>query len=244
MKIPDYADPATFNPARRQTIDWINERISAGVQPTYFISAQFRCPSEMGSHRANCTDVSHAAMRQYAWAERRRKDPDFFAKDVRDVANKLQRVLWCPPTASSRSCKARSVPTLWFTEKGVHQYHVHILIPDPVNVAATAAAIEHAWRRQLTPLCRCLSNSQQSVDVQPIYDLPGLIQYCTKQVTATNPVIDYEASKLPVPAPSLRPASRSRSYHPVAGKPRPAVQWPPATVQAFKAGHNWTPASK
>ncbi len=236
MKIPYYADPATFNPARRQTIDWVYRQFSAGFDPKYFISAHFRCPTEMGSHRAKSTDVSTKALKEYAWAERRRTDPDFFARDVRDVANKLQRVLWCPASASSRSTKAFSVPTLWFIEKGVLQYHVHVLIPDPLNAAPTAAAIERAWRRQLTPLCRCLSQSQRSVDVQAIDDLRGMVHYCTKQVTATNAVIDYQASKLPAPASSLRSTSRPRSYHAVACKPRPEVQWPPATVQAFKAG--------
>ncbi|MEI6829394.1 MAG: hypothetical protein WCK64_06010 [Synechococcaceae cyanobacterium ELA445] len=236
MKIPYYADPATFNPARRQTIDWVNRQFSAGFCPKYFISAHFRCPTEMGSHRAGSTDVSTKALNEYAWAERRRNDPDFFARDVRDVANKLQRVLWCPASASSRSTKAFSVPTLWFIEKGVLQYHVHVLIPDPVNVAPTAAAIERAWRQQLTPLCRCLSQSQRSVDVQAIYDLQNLTWYCTKQVTAINPVIDYAASKLSAPPTSLRQPRQPRSYPSVARKPRPEVQWPPATVQVFKTG--------
>jgi hypothetical protein len=236
MTIPYYADPATFNPARRQTIDWVNRQFSAGFDPKYFISAHFRCPTEMGSHRAGTKDVSPEAMRRFGWAQRRRNDPDFFARDVRNVASKLQKVLWCPASASSRATKAFSVPTLWFIEKGVLQYHVHVLIPDPVNVAPTAAAIERAWRRQLTPLCRCLSQSQRSVNVQAIDDLRGVVHYCTKQVTATNPVIDYSASKFPAPQPSLNQPRQPRSYPSVARKPHPEVQWPPATVQAFKAG--------
>lgn len=236
MSIPYFADPATFNPARRQTIDWVYRQFSNGFQPAYFISAHFRCPTEMGSHRAGSEDVSPEAMRQFAWAERRRNNPDFFARDVRDVSNKLQRVLWSPPTASTRSTKASSVPTLWFIEKGIQQFHVHVLIPEPRNVARTAEAIERAWRRQLTPLCRCLSQSQQSVKVKAIYNLEKLIWYCTKQVTATNAVVDYVASRLPAPAPSVRSPRQPRSYPSIARKPRPEVQWPPATVQSFKTG--------
>jgi hypothetical protein len=227
MSIPDYADPATFNPARRQTIDWVDRQFSAGFCPTYFISAHFRCPTESGTHRASSRDVSPKAIRQYAWADRRRNDPDFFARDVRDVANKLQRVLWCPPKASARASKVISAPTLWFIEKGLQQFHVHVLIPDPVNVVPTAEAIECAWRRQLTPLCRCLSQSQRSVYVKAIYNLRGLVDYCTKQVTATNAVIDYQASKFPAPQPSVMPSRQPRSYHAVARTPRPPVQWPP-----------------
>jgi len=241
MTIPYYADPATFNPARRQTIDWVNRQFFQGFQPTYFISAHFRCPTEMGSHRAGSTDVSTKALKEYSWAERRRNDPDFIASDVRDVRNKLQRVLWSPPSASNRDCKACSVPTLWFIEKGVLQYHVHVLIPDPRNVARNSASIERAWRYRLAPLCRCLSQSQQSVDVKAIYDLRGLVHYCTKQVTATNAVIDYSAPCLSVP-PAFR-VTTTRRYRNVAPKPRPDLQWPPLDVQHFKAGRNWPHAS-
>jgi hypothetical protein len=109
----------------------------------------------------------------------------------------------------------------------LQQFHVHALIPDPRNASRTAASIERAWRCQLAPLCRCLSQSQRSVKVRAIYDLRGLVYYCTKQVTATNAVIDYQASRLPAPAPSVRSTTRPRSYHSVAHKPRPQVQWPP-----------------
>jgi len=51
MSIPYYADPATFNPARRQTIDRVDRQLSAGFCPTYFISAHFRCPTEVSLNK-------------------------------------------------------------------------------------------------------------------------------------------------------------------------------------------------
>lgn len=244
MAIPNYDNPASFNPARLQTIDWIQRQLQAGFQPKWFISAHFRCPTETGNHRTGSKDVSAKALRQYSWAVRRRNDPDFFSKDVGDLSNKLQNVLWWSDSDSVRKSKTNSMPTLWVVEKGVLQYHVHLLIPDPYNVAHSAEGIERAWRRKLVPMCRCLSNSNRSVKAVAIGNLPGLLNYVTKQVTASYPAVDYKASTLNAPPPSLKPSSRPRAIHYLAPKPRPDIHWPPQSVQEFKAGRNWSPASR
>jgi hypothetical protein len=205
-----YSHPTT-NRAQAQTLHWIERQIAAGFSPTWFLSAHFRSSTETGSHRAGSTDVSAHAIRQYISTERKRNDLEQINKDTRDASNKLQRVLWGTPRGSGRKYRANAAPTLWVVEKGISQYHVHILIPDPSSVNATAAAIDRAWRQQLVPNCRCLSSSAQSIKVVPINDLTGLLGYITKQVTDTYPAIDYLASTLPAtPASALRPP-RQRS---------------------------------
>lgn len=228
-------DPATFNPSRRAAIDWIHQQVAAGFKPVWFVSAHFRRPTETGTHRDGSTDLSDRAMRLYKWNCHRRNDVDLVSGEAVAVSHKLQRYLWSSRPLSRTERNRNLVPTLIVAERGEDTHHLHLLLPAPLDIPNTAIAMMDFWRGTLLKKCHCLSRIRDGVDIRPIYDLPGDIIYVTKDVTATNHAIDFKASTLSAPPPSLKPPRRPRSNRCGSRNPRPEIQWPPQTVQHFKA---------
>ena len=223
-------DPVTFNVARLQTIDWLYEQVHAGFKPEWFGSVHFRCPTETGAHRKGSKDVSRKALGQYKWVTGRRNSSVLVSRDVVHISRLLQSALWSSqPGTSVRSRRLSPVPTLFVVERGSAQRHLHFLIPRPLDVPNTAAAIDLVWRGQVVPRTRCLSCNERAFLIKPVTNLRGLIYYLTKQVTETYPAVDYQASTFLAP-PQLESSNRTRAPHKRslnALSQRPAVPWPP-----------------
>lgn len=228
---PDYRhDPASFHPARLQTIDWIYDQLHAGFNPEWFGSVHFRCTTETGSHRAGSKDVSRQALRQFQYNTQRRNSSTLVSRDAVHISRLLQSALWSSrPGTSVRIRRLNPVPTLFIVERGSAQRHLHFLIPRPLDIPNTAAALEQAWRGQVVPKARCLSRSERAFLIKPITQLRGLIYYVTKQVTETYAAVDYQASTLSA-APQLDPSHCTRTPLPQSPRTRPhrpPVPWPP-----------------
>jgi len=230
MSIDHHYEVAAFNAARLQTIDWLYDQIAAGFNPEWFGSVHFRCPTETGSHRKGSNDVSQKALMQYRGNTRRRNSSILVSRDAVHISRLLQSTLWSSrPGTSGRNRRSNPVPTLFVVERGSAQLHLHFLIPRPLDVPNTAAAIDHAWHASVVPRSRCLSSSERAFLIKPITDLLGLLYYVTKQVTEVFPAVDYQASTFSATPPlepshcTRTPPTRSLNTLPQ----RPPVPWPP-----------------
>jgi hypothetical protein len=83
---------------------------------------------------------------------------------------------------------------IFFLEHGYGlQLHGHLLLPEPHAPYNSVEALTNEWHGYLYKHSNCLSKVRQP-HVIKVTDPVGVLNYLTKEVTANNSVVDFEAS--------------------------------------------------
>lgn len=187
------------NPHASALRHYLGKQLALGFRPHYFLTWHYINPGEYRQQRHLLLDVKGLSDAAHL---RRRSDPEIVSKDCLQIRNRLQRHLWGIKRLH-QTWKHNEPPMLFFHELGAgEQLHTHLLIPTPaVATYDSREALLHYCNDQLRSQCSFLSRDR-TIDVRPIDNSEGLIDYLLKEANGESYSFDAQVSTVLIPSPT------------------------------------------
>ncbi len=192
------------NRAQVTVENYLLGQLRLGFRPSYLITYHFLSPEETvpkgsgiasSSAPRNRRSTSNSVWNQTSPSNscsRWQNDHALCSKNNRHLRNLIRRRHF-GVTRLNRPA-AEKYPMLFFLERGHGlQLHGHLLLPEPHAPYKSVEALTKEWHGYLYRHSNCLSKVRLP-HVTMVTDPVGVLDYLTKEVTANNSVVDFEAS--------------------------------------------------